>query len=186
MKSGWQKLNQIVSLLLVASVLQVTVLAGGTASAEAAPLMGSLLLSGNSSVTLNGFAAVTGTTIFSGAHIVTPGETGATVRLPSLGVVEIQPASSVTVSFDRQNVAVDIASGHASLSTVEGVKGSVLGADGEPGPTNPPPGPPARRKGLTRAQIATLGAAGIAVIVITTLLLTTRDDNNPSPLSSPR
>src|SRR5829696_8117172 len=60
---------------------------------------GRLNIKGDNPVSVNGTSARTGETIFSGQRIATPAGTEATVELPGLGSVEIEPRSDVTLTF---------------------------------------------------------------------------------------
>lgn len=130
---------RILSLLVLLAVTNVYVFASGAVvssgknSSEASAskvLLGKLITSSNRPIMVNGGEAITGTTILSGAQLTTPATNVATVQLDSLGSVTISPQSSVTLNFDRTSVTVKVASGYATLTTVEGVKGTVIGADG--------------------------------------------------------
>jgi ferric-dicitrate binding protein FerR (iron transport regulator) len=81
---------------------------------------------------VNGAEAITGAVILSGAQLATSAVSLATVQLDNLGTVTIAPKSNVTLSFDSTSVAVRILSGDATLSTVNGVKGTVVNANGTP------------------------------------------------------
>ncbi len=129
---------RIVSALLLIAVINVYVFAAGaivpksSESASAKVLLGKLVTTSNRPIIVNGAEAITGTVILSGAQLTTPAASLATVQLDSLGTVNIAPQSSVTLTFDSKSVALRILSGDATLSTVSGVKGSVVGPTGAP------------------------------------------------------
>ena len=126
---------RIVSLLVLIAVTNVYVFANGTiagSSKNANALLGKLITNSNRPILVNGGDAITGTIILSGAQLVTPAASGATVQLEKLGTVSVAPNSNVTVTFDLKSVTVNVASGNAMVTTVEGVKGTVIGPDGKP------------------------------------------------------
>jgi hypothetical protein len=125
---------RVLSALVLIAVVNVYVFAGGTVtsseSTSSKALLGKLITMSNRPVVVNGAEAITGSIILSGAQVTTPAASLATVQLDSLGSVTIAPSSSVILNFDSKNVAVRIISGDATLSTVDGVKGMVLRANG--------------------------------------------------------
>jgi len=130
---------RILSALTLIAVINVYVFAAGAVvpkstseAATAKVLLGKLVTTSNRPIVVNGAEAITGTMILSGAQLVTPAASLAIVQLDNLGTVTIAPKSNVTLSFDPKNVAVTIISGDATLSTVDGVKGTVVGANGAP------------------------------------------------------
>ena len=72
-------------------------------------------------------------------------------------------SSSVTIAFDQKSVTVNVASGDATLTTVAGVKGTVIGPDGVPTANAPSAPAPAGGDGLSSGEIAgiVLGGAGV-------------------------
>ena len=86
---------------------------------------------------------------------MTPAGSLATVQLANVGTVSIAPSSIVTLDFDATNVTVKVASGDATLTTANGVKGVVVDAS-----TNAPR-PPAAPAGGNSAK--NWGIAGVAV-----------------------
>jgi len=127
----------LLAVMLIAGS-QVCLFANGTLSSKA--LQGRLITTSNRPVWVNGGESVTGTVILSGAQVMTPAASFATVQLDNLGTVMIAPSSAVTLSFDAKNVTVKVASGDATLTTVNGVKGTVLGANGASLPAAAPAG----------------------------------------------
>jgi hypothetical protein len=131
---------RILSALMLIAVINVYVFAAGamvpnsatSESANAKVLLGKLVTMSNRPVLVNGAEAITGTIILSGANLVTPAVSLATVQLENVGTVMVAPSSSVLLNFDSKNVAVKILSGDATLTTAKGVKGTVFGPTGEP------------------------------------------------------
>jgi hypothetical protein len=131
---------RILSALLLIAVINVYVYAAGaivpknTASEAASPkvLLGRLVTMSNRPIIVNGAEAITGTIILSGAQLTTPAASLATVQLDKVGTVTVAPSSSVVLNFDSKSVAVRIVTGDATLSTADGVKGTVIGANGAP------------------------------------------------------
>ena len=161
-----------IALLLVFALSNLFVFAGGRTipSNDGGNLSGSEMLLGklttrsNKQILLNGSEAITGATILSGAELVTPAGVAATVSLPKLGSVNISPNSNVNLTFDNGTVKVNVASGDATLSTVTGVSGSVIAADGTSTPSYS--GVPAPRPA---GGIAGIGAAATVGIVVGSL-----------------
>jgi hypothetical protein len=116
------------------AVVNVFVFANGAtlASSNSQVLLGKLITMSNRPILVNGGEAITGATIISGAELTTPAGRIATVQVEKLATVSIAPSSSVTLSFDSKSVTVKVASGDATLTTAEGVKGTVIGANGAP------------------------------------------------------
>jgi len=131
---------RILSATLLIAVINVYVFAAGaivpkTAASESASpkvLLGKLVTMSNRPIVVNGAEAITGTIILSGAQLTTPAASLATVQLDKVATVSMAPSSTITLNFDSKNVAVRIISGDATLSTAEGVKGTVVGANGAP------------------------------------------------------
>lgn len=148
-----------VSILLLIAVINVYVFAAGaivpksSESASAKVLLGKLVTTSNRPIIVNGAEAITGTVILSGAQLTTPAASLATVQLDSLGTVTIAPKSSVTLTFDSKSVSLRILSGDATLSTANGVKGSVVGPTGVPRTAPPTDADTARNWGIAGVAI---------------------------------
>ncbi|HEX6183245.1 MAG TPA: hypothetical protein VFZ44_04990 [Pyrinomonadaceae bacterium] len=97
----------------------------GVPAARQAAVQGRLVTTGNNPVSVNGNSARTGETIFSGQRITTPAGTQATVELPGLGSLEINPGSDVTLTFGEGRIGVVVLSGCVRLKTERGVTGTV-------------------------------------------------------------
>jgi hypothetical protein len=160
---------RIVSALLLIAVINVYVFAAGaivpksSESASAKVLLGKLVTTSNRPIIVNGAEAITGTVILSGAQLTTPAASLATVQLDSLGTVTVAPKSSVTLTFDSKSVTVRILSGDATLSTADGVKGSVIDPTGAPRTPVPVDAETARNWGI--AGVAVGGAAFIWALI---------------------
>jgi hypothetical protein len=154
---------RIVSLLVLLAVVNVFVFASGTLSpsrtsneaGNSKALLGKLVTTSNRPVIVNGGEAITGAIILSGAQVQTPAANIAKVQLDNLGAVLIFPKSSVNIAFDQKQITVRVASGNATLTTADGVKGVVLDANGDP--TLPTPSVPAS------SSAKNWGIAGVAV-----------------------
>jgi hypothetical protein len=159
---------RIFSLLVLIAVTNVYVFANGTiagSSKNANALLGKLITNSNRPVLVNGGDAITGTIILSGAQLVTPAAGGATVQLDKLGSVSIAPSSNVTLAFDLKNVTVKVFSGNAMVTTVEGVKGTVLGPDGTPAGGGSKAPAPAPASSFNNGDWAGVVLGGVGIII---------------------
>jgi hypothetical protein len=116
-------------------------------------LFGKLITTSNRPISVNGGEAITGTTILSGAQLVTSSAGSASVELSKLGSVVIAPNSNVTLTFDADSVTANVASGWASVATVAGVKGTVLGLPAGALPSAPAGGNSAKNWGIAGVVI---------------------------------
>jgi hypothetical protein len=139
-------------LVLLVAVSNVLVFASGSAR-----LLGRLVTDSNRPIMVNGGEAITGAVIVSGTRLNTLATAGATVRLDNLGTVTIAPSSSVMLSFDEKNVTVNVATGYAAVSTVPGVKGTVLGVPANASPAAPAGGNSAKNWGIAGVAIGSAG-----------------------------
>lgn len=150
---------RVLSALLLVAVVNVYVFASGAVSASESAsskvLLGKLVTMSNRPIIVNGAEAITGTIILSGAQLTTPAASLATVQLDNLGTVTVAPSSKVSLNFDSKNVTVRVMSGDATLSTVTGVKGTVLAANGTP--RNVPSAP------VSADTARNWGIAGVAI-----------------------
>ncbi|MET0625870.1 MAG: hypothetical protein ABW250_23250 [Pyrinomonadaceae bacterium] len=94
-------------------------------AARQGAVQGRLTTKGNNPVSVNGNSAATGETIFSGQRITTPAGTEATVELPGLGSVEIEPGSDVTLTFGEGRITVVVMSGCVEVEAERGVTGTI-------------------------------------------------------------
>jgi len=122
-------------LIAVLNVYVFAVVPKVSESSNAKVLLGKLVTMSNRPVMVDGAEAITGSIILSGARLTTPASSLATVQIDSIGTVTVAPSSSVMLKFDSSAVTVKVASGDATLTTVNGVKGTVLGPSGEPART---------------------------------------------------
>lgn len=159
---------RMVSLLLLAAVANVYVFTGGALAkgtneaSTSKAILGRLITTSNRPVIVNGGEAITGTIILTGAQVQTPATSLATVQLDNLGAVMIAPKSSVSLSFDQKKITVQVASGNATLTTVDGVAGVVLDANGNP--VVPTPAVPAGGNSAKNWGIAGVGIGSAAFI----------------------
>jgi hypothetical protein len=157
---------RVLSALMLMAVVNVYVFANGAMTTSKNALLGRLVTTSNRPILVNGGEAVTGSVIISGAQLATPAACAATVQLANLGSESIAPNSLVTVNFDSAAVTVRVSTGDAKVTTVEGVKGSVLDAAGNPrtaSPTAPAGGSNAKNWGI--AGVAVGSAAFIWAII---------------------
>jgi hypothetical protein len=178
---------RILSLVVLLAVTNVYVFANGALSTaksandagSAKVLLGKLITMSNRPILVNGGEAITGTTILSGAHLITPAAGLATVQLDNLGTVMVAPSSNVTIAFDAKSVTVNVASGDATLTTSPGVKGTVIGPDGTPAASAPSAPAPAGSKSFDKGDVAgvVLGGAGLIIGIVAWSKANKADDN---------
>lgn len=91
-----------------------------------------LTTNNNQPITVNGASAVTGANLLTGATIETPATVGATIDLGSLGELEIEPNTQLSLDFDHNGnmVKVNLKKGCIRVRTEENVNGVVETADG--------------------------------------------------------
>ncbi|HXM36724.1 MAG TPA: hypothetical protein VN920_16125 [Pyrinomonadaceae bacterium] len=148
MKLRQKRITSAIALFLVFSTTQVYV--GLTFAAPqpitvrsevAAPApqqaTGSLTTHDNKPITVNGAAASGGTTIISGASIETPDGVGGTVKLGSLGSLQIDPKTKLTMEFQKGSVKVMLLQGCVILRTRKGTSGEVDNPQGTIGTSSP-------------------------------------------------
>jgi len=143
-------------------------------------LLGKLVTMSNRPILVNGGEAITGTTILSGAHLVTSAASLATVQLDKLGTVMVAPSSNVTIAFDLKSVTVNVASGDATVTTFAGIKGTVIGPDGTPAASAPSaPAPAGSSSGFDKGDVAgvVIGGAGLIFGIVAWSKANTADDN---------
>jgi hypothetical protein len=175
-------LHRTLAIVLACAVMQLYVMAGPAVSAKtgapASPFVGMLKLQGNQSILVNGNNAVSGTTIFSGSQLQTPEGVQGTVQLGEAGSLHISPNTSLTLTFDNQNVDVQVASGHAFLTTKPGVKGNVVTPDGKTTAAGTQPAPaPQTGTGPGSGRLAGVILVVVFVTVAAVVYYTNRDDN---------
>jgi hypothetical protein len=199
MNTQCRKATKVIALLLVISMMQVYVMAttvkplGSTneAASKSAPgalLFGQLEMDQDKSILVNSNPAVSGTTIFSGAQLVTPEAVGAAVQMESLGRLDIAPQTSLTLTFDQKSVNVVVTKGNAYLVTKEGIKGTVTLPDGKTKASDaalPDAAPQAEASsglfGLSTGATFALGAAIIGGAIILAVELPCRKPKGVTP-----
>jgi hypothetical protein len=92
-----------------------------------------LTTTGNQPITVNGASAASGANLLTGAIIETPAGVGATINLGTLGELEIEPGSELTLEFDHNGnvVKVNLRRGCSRLRTNENVNGEIATPDGK-------------------------------------------------------
>ncbi len=88
-------------------------------------------------ITINGASAISGATVLSGATIETPAGVGSSLSLGSLGSVDIEPGSRLSVEFQDGSIEVTLLQGCVTLRTNAGVTGEVNTPTGVAGKTDP-------------------------------------------------
>lgn len=150
-------------------------------------IVGRLSLADQQKIYVNGNEAPAGTSIFSGMRLQSPAGVNAVVQLGALGQVSLDPGTDLTLDFSTGNVAVNVAAGGATLTTNEGVSGSLTSADGTVTrsegtkasvlSTNPSAAA-AKMSKNRKAFWWILGAS--AVIAIIVIAVVVNDDDSPS------
>lgn len=204
------------ALFLVFAIMLVSVqvgFAGTSASAKEATgtsaqplLFATLHIAGRTSsetlVLLNDNSASTDTPILSGSTIKTS-ETGASVELSPLGMLQISPRTALALSFDGASINVALSKGEVVLTTAKGVSGTVttlkgttkrtdavksdsvaVSADNEAVNSSPAPQGSATNKGglFGLGWPMTIGITGFAAVITTAVLVNPcRRGRNPSP-----
>lgn len=89
--------------------------------------------SGNQPITVNGASVASGANLVTGAIIETPPGVAATINLGSLGEMEIEAGSELTLEFDHTGnvVKVNLRRGCARLRTSQNVSGQIDTPDGK-------------------------------------------------------
>ena len=132
--------KELVAVLLTFAMVNLFVLMGARttrASTNATPeissslLVGRLALADQQAIFVNGNEARTGTTIFSGMRLQSPVGVNAAVQLGALGNISLEQNTDLTLDFSSGRVAVTVSSGDATLTTKDGVVGSITAADGK-------------------------------------------------------
>lgn len=98
---------------------------------------GVLSVQGGKAITVNGSSVISGATILSGASIETPAGVGGTVSLGSLGSLEIEPGSKLTLEFRDGSIKVMLLQGCVTLHTNSGTAGEIDNPKGVAGKTDP-------------------------------------------------
>ncbi|HKS26852.1 MAG TPA: hypothetical protein VJS44_03490 [Pyrinomonadaceae bacterium] len=171
-----RKIFKAVSLALAIAIFQVYVLAA-PATSTSNILAGRLLTRGTNTVLVNGNMASSGTTILSGSQVQTPEGVDATIQLGSAGRLDVSPGTNLTVTFDKNNVNVNVTSGHAFLSTAAGVKGTVTNPEGKVLSSNSPAAP---QTGNNWSGKATAGVVVTIIVITIIIIVVTNDDESPS------
>lgn len=167
---------RILSLLVLLALANVYVFGSGAVTSKSNALFGKLVTLSNRPILVNGGEAITGTTILSGAQLVTPAAAGATVQLDKLGTVTVAPKSNVVLNFDPKSITVRVASGNAAVSTVDGVTGTVVLPSGTPNAPAPVPTDADTARNWGIAGVAVGGAALVWAILAWHRANDARDD----------
>jgi hypothetical protein len=81
-------------------------------------------------VTVNGQSADCGTTIYSDSTIHTSSNSSATIALGSLGFVELNPNSSIKLSFTETHISGVVDAGQVRINTPAGISANITTKDG--------------------------------------------------------
>jgi len=142
---------------MLIAVVNVFVFANGAMTSSSKTLSGRLITTSNRPVLVNGGEAITGTVVLSGSQLLTSAASVATVQLPDIGTVTIAPSSSVGLTFDAKSITARVAYGDATITTANGVVGSVLDAAGKAKTPGSAPG------AVSPTTARNWGIAGVAI-----------------------
>jgi hypothetical protein len=176
----------------VTSCLVLTVITVSSMVSLAAPgkAIGELSVTGYAgpdlSVTVNGEAAKTGRTIFSGSTIVTPETLGASLNLGKTGQIQMAPGTTFSVDTNSGTLNGDLTAG--SITVLNG-SGNVRTLAGDIVKVNA--GETVNASSKAAAQTGrgpgglpwwAIGAIAVAAVVVVVVVATRGDDNNVSPV----
>lgn len=134
------KTRILVAILLILPVLPLapvsmqTVPVGsevGERAKEPAPIFGDLKTDFNKPIELNGVNVVSGTSISSGAQLVTPDLVGARIMLKSRASIRMAPKSKLGLDFSRESVFINLLEGCVTLNTYDGFAGAISTPNGK-------------------------------------------------------
>jgi hypothetical protein len=148
MTPKFKRITTVVSLFLVFAVSQIygsVTLAGpqpatvpvDTRQPVPQQTSGVLTTQGNKGISINGATAISGATILSGASIETPDGVGGTVNLGSLGSLQIDANTKLTLEFQSGSVKIVLLQGCVVLHTKKGTTGEISGPQGAASKTDP-------------------------------------------------
>ncbi len=172
MRSQSNRIIQIISFMLI---LSVGTLFASVPRPSDNKLAG--VLQTSSSVVINGNSAEDGTTILSGAQITTRDQ-NASIRIPQIGSVQLDPNTTAILDFSNSAVNVKVLKGNASLNSIDGVQGTVVNSDGEVVNDSSAPSSAKKRrvsKGAAWGIFAAIAAATTIIIIV----VAKKDDASP-------
>ncbi len=148
MNSKSKRVTSAIALFLSFAIAQIYISVGFAQSGPAAgpnenstttsqQTSGVLSVQGGKAITVNGASVINGATILSGASIETPAGVGGTVSLGSLGSLEIEPGSKLTLEFQDGSIKVMLPQGCVTLHTNSGTAGEIDNPQGVAGKTDP-------------------------------------------------
>ena len=189
--------RRTVAVLLTLVMLNVYVLMGAKTSRASTNtvektnsgklLVGRLSLADQQTIYVNGNEAHTGTSIFSGMRLQSPVGVNAVIQLGALGQINLEPSTDLTLDFSTGRVAVTVSTGGATLTTNDGVEGTLTGADGNVMKSEGTKASmlstnasatPAKMSGKRKALWWVFGIA--AVVIITVVAIEVSDDESPT------
>lgn len=115
----------------VCATAQAAANAGASGDFSDSSMTGVLSTDGEQAVSVNGNSAEDGVTIVSGAEIKT-GDDAALISLNGLGEVRINPNTTGKLIFGADGIKLSLSAGNAQLTALQGVKGLLINADGNP------------------------------------------------------
>ena len=131
---------KILAILLAVSLSQLCVQIG---MAQARLISGRLTTTGGRPIMVNGASMASGGTIMTGMTLETPDQVGASIDLGPLGVVDLEPNSTIEIAFaDDGTIRVKLIRGCAKVNKKGDGTGEIYTAEGASEKTND------NRKGL--------------------------------------
>lgn len=145
MSSGSLGLGTAIALFLVITQLQMGSSSAGPDSygTRAWPQQPTALLTirGSNSMKINGARVISGATVPSGVSIESPNQVGGTLKLGSLGTLDIAPNTICTLEFNENgNVKVILTRGCVILNARKDTAGEIDTSQGVAGKTDPKTG----------------------------------------------
>ena len=149
MNSNSKRATRVIALILSFAVTQVYIgVSFAQAGAVAGPnnnftiaavqeTTGVVSIPSGKAITINGASAISGATVFSGASIETPAGVSSSVSLGSLGSLDIEPNTKLSVEFREGIIKVMLLQGCVTLRTNAGTAGEIASPKGVLGRTDP-------------------------------------------------
>ncbi len=186
-------IHMVVTLCLTVAILMTSSM---LALANTGNAIGELIITannsdaGNSAVTVNGEAAVSGRSIFSSSIISTPDGYGAVISLGKTGKIELAPNTTLLLSFDKASMHGELTSGSITvLSAAQSMGVKTLAGDIELNAGETATANASSASNKSKKYIGTLPLWVFAVIVggiVVGVIIAANHNNNNIPVSPTR